>query len=131
MRKILLIGEINNTLDSIYKALLSNYLVQICNIELTEIEKLTKIVEPDLALISMYGMANFDAGILEFFDKSKVCIPLIFVGSFEECREYLYQYQDGRFNFVETPITQKELLKKCNQVIEMSEYGEKALTIAM
>lgn len=127
MKNILLIGDLNNTLGNIYKSLVDSYRVQLSKIELDEVEGMVKIVEPDLAIISMYGVTGFDRRILEHLKNLDIRIPVIFIGTFEECKEYITTYNDSFFKFLERPVTQKDLLKKCEEMLNFAVGKNKLL----
>ncbi len=127
MQNILLIGEFNNTLKNIFNSLQGVYQVQLCKISLEYVAGMIEMTEPELALISMYGSPEFDMQILEHFQKLDNRIPVVFVGTFEECRECINHYNDSWFSFVERPATQKDLLKKCKEMLELAQYSNKLL----
>lgn len=121
MQNILLIGELNNEIESIYKVLLDEYRVQLCLSDLELVEAMMKIVKPELAVIHITEAAGFDRRIFEIFKEELYQIPVIFIGSFEECKDYINQYKDAFFRFLEKPVTQQQLCDKCEELIELME----------
>ena len=120
MESVLLVGEANYVIGGIYKSLYEKYRVQICAANKVLVENMISIVEPRLILIGMYGTDNFDKNILEYFQHLNPRIPVIFIGTFEECKDYITIYNDRLFDFLERPVTQRDIEKKCEEVINKS-----------
>lgn len=120
MEGVLLVGEANYVIGGIYKSLYEKYRVQICAANKVLVENMISIVEPRLILIGMYGTDNFDKNILEYFQHLNPRIPVIFIGTFEECKDYITIYNDRLFDFLERPVTQRDIEKKCEEVINKS-----------
>ncbi len=126
MKKILLIGDYNNTLDVIYKALENSYNVQLCRADYAEVDNLLKMINPHLVLISFYGVSQFDKNIFELIKNTKTKIPTIYVGTQNECKNYLDVYNEkDEFYFIERPTTQKNIYKKCCELLALSDGGKK------
>lgn len=124
MKKVLLIGELNKTVSNLNRYLANSFQTQVCTDSLELVSGMVKVQMPDLVLICMVGVGELDKKILDFFEGMKEQIPVLLVGTEEECRYYSNYYGKGQFDCVVRPVTQSILLKKCRQMLGLSAAEE-------
>lgn len=56
MKKILLIGKLNEIVRSLNECLMNDFQVQLCSEELENIKGMYKIVKPDMVVVSQIGV---------------------------------------------------------------------------
>ncbi len=66
MKKILLIGKLNNVVKEINKFLSQFFHVQLCSENVSVLEGMMKIVNPDLVLISLIGAYDIDTSKFQY-----------------------------------------------------------------
>lgn len=117
MKKVLLVGELNKTVSNLNKYMASSFRIQLCSDSLELVKGMVKVQMPDLVLICLVGVGEFDNKILDYFNEQKMQTPVLLVGTENECRNYSNYYSEGKFDYVVRPVTQAVLLKKCNQML--------------
>lgn len=119
MKKVLLIGELNQTVSTVNNYLQNKFQTQICMDSLELVKGMTKVFEPDLAIVCLVGVGNLDNKILDFFANRKRTAPVLLIGTAEECRYYQQYYDCEQFDFITRPTSMSELMAKCLSVLQM------------
>jgi len=119
MKKVLLIGELNQTVSSVNKYLSTRFQTQLCVDSLELVKGMTKVFEPDMVVICLVGTNNLDVKILDFFTAYHAQLPILLIGTSEECRVYDKYYKNDKIDFVVRPTTLSELMKKCSQLLQI------------
>ncbi len=121
MKKVLLVGELNQTVSSVNKHLSTRFQTQICMDSLDLVKGMTKVFEPDMAVICLVGVGDLDKRILEFFREQNGQMPVLLIGTAEECKYFQQYYEEEQFDFAIRPTTLTVLLQKCLEMLRMSE----------
>ena len=74
MKKVLLIGKMNAVLKDLHTFLTDYYQIQLCSEALDVVEGMVKIVQPDLALVSLVGEPDRKTAIMTYLTED--CAPL-------------------------------------------------------
>lgn len=123
MKKVLLIGELNKTVSNLNRYLLSKFNTQVCADSLELVKGMVKVSEPDLVLVCLVGVGNLDTKILDYLRNTGKKVPVLLIGTGEECRYYSQYYNERQFDYIVRPITQSALLLKCNQILGVTVTG--------
>lgn len=121
MKKILLIGELNQTVSSINGYLSTRFHTQICVDSLELVKGMTKVFVPDMAVICLVGVGDLDIKILDFFVDNRSDMPILLIGTSEECKVYEKYYEKENADFVVRPTTLSELMKKCSGMLQIED----------
>ena len=121
MKRVLLVGELNKTVSNLNRYLLNKFSTQMCTDSLELIKGMVKVSEPDLIIICLVGVGRLDNKILDYFRNMEKKVPVLLIGTGEECRHYSQYYNEKQFDYVVRPITQLSLLLKCNQILGVAE----------
>ena len=121
MKKILLIGELNQTVSSINGFLTARFQTQICVDTLELVKGMTKVFSPDMTIICLVGIGNLDVKILDFLIRYNEQMPVLLIGTPEECKVYDKHYEIDRVGFLVRPTTLSELMKKCVQMLRVED----------
>lgn len=124
MEKVLLIGQLNQTVSSINNFLQSNFHTQICVDKLELVKGMTGIFEPDMAIICLVGVGGLDRKIMDYFETRRQSIPVLLVGNPEECKYFQEYYEGQQFDYLARPITLNELMEKCFKILKKEELVE-------
>lgn len=122
MKKVLLIGEFNQTVSNLNNCLTDYYNTQICADNLEMVKGMVKVFKPNLALICLVGMNGLDKRVLDYFQAEADNISVLLVGTAEECRNYEDYYEGEQFGFIQRPTTQSALLQKCSEMLKTEEF---------
>lgn len=104
MKKILLIGKLNNVVKETNTYLSQFFHVQLCSENAGVLEGMLKIVNPDLVLISLIGAYDIDASIFYLLSDKYPQTPVLTVGTKEECSGFLKYYEESQFENLIRPI---------------------------
>jgi len=124
MKKVLLIGELNQTIGTVNKYLQTKFRTQICVDSLEMVKGMTKVIDPDMAVICLVGVGELDHKILDFFNNARKRIPVLLIGTREECEYFQKYYDDNKFDFLARPTTLSELMEKCVNFFKTQENEE-------
>ena len=104
MKKILLVGKLNNVIKETNKFLSQYFHVQICSENVGVLEVMLKIVNPDLVLISLIGAYDIDTSIFFLLSDQYTQVPVLTIGTKEECGAFLKYYEEAQFENLIRPI---------------------------
>lgn len=121
MKKVLLIGELNQTVSMVNNYLQTTFKTQLCMDSLEMIKGMVKVYEPEMAVICMVGVGELDHKILDFFGNRRNKIPVLLIGTLEECKYYQKYYDSEQFDFLTRPTTLSQLMEKCQIILNMEE----------
>ena len=88
MKKILLIGKLNNVVNETNQFLSKYFHVQICSENAGVLEGMLKIVNPDLVLISLIGAYDIDTSIFFLLSNEYSDTPVLTIGTKEESKTF-------------------------------------------
>lgn len=118
MEKVLLVGELNQTVSNLNNYLLDYYHTQVC-VDNTEIVKgMVKVSKPNIIIICLFGVEEVDKRMFDFFQNDIPDVPVLLIGTGEECKFYKNYYKEEQFDFLLRPTTQTALLQKCNEMLK-------------
>ncbi|MBO5373633.1 MAG: response regulator [Lachnospiraceae bacterium] len=126
MKKILLVGELNQTVSSVNRHLSGRFQTQVSVDSLELVKGMTKVFEPDMVVVCLVGVGEFDNRILDFFWRQYPDAPVLLVGTTEECKGYQKYYDSGQFDYALRPTTLSALMNKCMEMLhlEITETGD-------
>lgn len=120
MEKVLLIGELNQTVSSVNRYLSTRFQIRMCADEPEQVEAEAAEFEPDLVVVSLIGIGELDTAILDIFVKNYPMLPVLLLGTVEECKAYESYYERRQFDFAVRPITLSAFMRKCMSVLHIS-----------
>lgn len=126
MKKVLLIGELNQTVNMVNKNLQAKFQMQLCVDNLELVKGMAKVFDPDLVVICLVGVGELDSKILDYFANRRRIVPVLLIGTYEECNYYQKYYDSEQFDFLTRPTTMSDLTAKCFSVLEMEEEAKEA-----
>ncbi len=111
MKRILLIGKINDAVKDIEKILGTCFHVQICPFNLDSFTDMMRVVTPDMFLISLVGAYEYQSGVLNVIRSSYSNIPVITIGTEFEKNKFLRYYKMPQFENLIRPVDNKTILE--------------------
>lgn len=125
MKKILLIGKLDRTIENLYVCLSEQFSVQLCVENKELVRSITKIVKPDMVMIGSLGLGGAEMEIMDWFWKCYSRVPVLVIGTEEECAEYQGYFENPQIDKLLKPISRAQLLAKCDEVLRTVEPEEK------
>lgn len=121
MKKVLLIGELNQTVSTINDYLQTKFQTQLCMDSLEMVKGMVKVFGPEMAVICLVGVGELDHKILDFFENRRNNVPVLLIGTMEECGYFKKYYDSEQFDFLTRPTTLSELMEKCQASLKLEE----------
>lgn len=118
MKKIALIGELGEIVRSLNECLTEEFQVQLCSDQLENVKAMIKISKPDLIIICQIGVEEIDNAIFKWIQEECPQTPALGITTSEgwkQCQEF---YGQEQFKALFRPITKRELLEKCHQMLK-------------
>jgi len=113
MEKILIVGSVNTVIQGLYELLGDLYKVQICGTDYNTIERMTKIVKPDIVLV--FKNSEVSDTVLRSLNNDVNNVPvLVICRSDDEC---VKKYKEGNLSFIFKPVNNDKLLKMIEQLL--------------
>lgn len=104
MKKILLVGKLNDVMKETNKYLSQFFHVQLCSENANVLEGMIKIVNPDLVLISLIGAYGIDTSIFFMLSDQYSKIPVLTIGTKEESNHFFKYYEEEQFENLIRPV---------------------------
>lgn len=126
MKNILLIGKLNDIVKNVNQYLSGYFHVQLCSDNASVWEGMLKMVKPDLVLISLVGAYDIDSSIFYLLSKDYSDIPVITLGTKEECTYFTKYYEEEQFENLIRPIENQDIYAAiCRRLnLEIEEQGK-------
>ena len=109
MKDILLVGKPNEPFKDMHLFLSKLFRVQVSVPDINVLSGVLKIVEPDIVILSLVGLYDFDARI--FRKISELCrkIPIITIGTESERKDFLKYYEGHDFENLVRPVNNMDV----------------------
>lgn len=132
MKKILLIGKLNDVVKETTKFLSQYFHVQICSENTDVFEGMMKIVNPDLVLISLIGSYAIDTSIFFQLSSQYTHIPALTIGTKEESHTFFNYYEGSQFENLIRPVEHTQIFNAvCKKLgINETEAEEEKVNIS-
>lgn len=111
MKKILLIGKLNNVVNETNRFLSQYFHVQICSENVAVLEGMLKIVNPDLVLISLIGAYDIDTSIFFLLSDQYARTPVLTIGTKDECGRFTKYYEEEQFENLVRPVENSVIME--------------------
>ncbi|MCR5279715.1 MAG: response regulator [Lachnospiraceae bacterium] len=111
MKRILLLGKLNEVVKDIDNALAEFFHVQLCELKSDTLEGMLKVIEPELVIISLVGAHDYDEWIYSVLANRYGTVPVITVGTESEQKGFLRFYRSAQFEHLIRPVDNEDILK--------------------
>ncbi|MCI9175464.1 MAG: response regulator [Lachnospiraceae bacterium] len=136
MKKILLVGKLNNVVKETNTFLSQYFHVQLCSENAGVMEGMMKIVNPDLVVISLIGAYGIDTSMFFLLSSQYADTPVLTIGTEEESNAFFKYYEERQFENLIRPVENTTILNAvCRrlglnkaQAVEKAAEGKQALS---
>lgn len=125
MKKILLVGKLNNVVNETNKFLSQYFHVQLCSENAGVFDGMLKIVNPDLVLISLIGAYDIDTSIFFLLSDQYAHIPVLTIGTKEESRTFFKYYEAAQFENLIRPVENTVIMDAVCRRLNLNETDVK------
>lgn len=119
MKKVLLVGKLNEIVRSLNECLVSDFQVQLCSEELENIKSMYKIIKPDMVIVSQIGVEEIDSAIIEWLKNKTADKPVLFIAIWEKWEQYKDICDGEKFDKLFRPVAKDELVEKCYEMLSV------------
>ena len=127
MKKILLVGELDQILGSLNHHLAEKFQTQMCTTDLELVKAMIKVFKADMTIVCLNENGDSPEAVLDFLQERFSQMPVLLIGKEKECRAYNRYYENKQFDYLNRPLTLGMLLRKCEEMLKIYEpEAEKA-----
>lgn len=125
MKRILLIGKMNDITHNIHTCLANEYHTQLCVDNAENVKKIVSISSPDLIVISLVGLNESHLDIFKVLERQCGNVPLIVIGTVNEYRIFSDVIDLDDVHYLERPVGTKRILEECRVCLQLGneEFG--------
>ncbi len=120
MKKILLVGKINDAVKGLEQLLGANFHVQICPLHYEALSDMLKVLDPDLILISLVGAYDEHNKIFNMLQADHSDTPVLTIGTESEQRSFLSFYDANQFENLIRPVGNTQIMQKVCEKLDAS-----------
>ncbi len=118
MKKIIIIGKLNDMINELNEELSKSFQVQISSEQLETVTGMIKIVKPDMVIISLIGLHDdINDKIFLHLSLNHPTTPVLTIGTESECSHYLKYYKDQQFQNLTRPVKSASVREKCLEIL--------------
>lgn len=117
MRKVLLIGELNEVVRNLNECLSDDFQIQLCSADLENVQGMVKIVKPELIIVCQIGTEETSDAILNWLLEKHPQNPMLAITTSEKWKQCRNLCKGNQFDKLFRPFTKEELLQKCHQLL--------------
>lgn len=117
MKKIVLIGKLDRTLEELYKALSRQYVVQICTQTEGVLQDVLRIVQPDMVVFHVLECDEKSKSVFDILHNFYLRLPRIILGAKETCDYYLEYLRLTNVYPMYRPVGVTAVVEQCNQIL--------------
>ncbi len=122
MKKILLIGKMNDVVKDINSYLQNFFKIQLCSESVDTTMGMIKVVEPDLIIIALVGIYDTDTTLFTKLQNDFSHIPVLTIGTVKEQERFLKYYTNQtQFQNLIRPIDNETILSTICRKLDLSE----------
>ena len=123
MKKVLLIGKLDNTITELNEGLSKRFQVQLCGDSTELLQGMLKIVKPDLAIINLVEMETIGDDMLSLIENNAASTPVIAIVTEEQSEQYREYFAKDQFEEFAAPVGRAELIARCFSRLNLSEMA--------
>ena len=122
MYRILLLGRLDRTAEELYKCLCRNYQVQFCTDTSETMQNMMRITKPDMVMINAAEKDDIGAKVFDFLATFYLHLPVVVVGTKENCDVYEKYYNGDNVVPIYRPVTTTAVLEQCAKILASGKY---------
>lgn len=120
MKKILLVGELNEIVRSLNECLVNDFQVQLCTGQLENVKAMMSIIKPDLIVVSQISVELVESTIFDWLIEQKTEIPVLIISASEKWQQIKPYCEKEQFHNIFRPVAKKDLVEKCYHMLRIS-----------
>lgn len=124
MKKILLVGQLNEIMRSLNECLVNDFQVQICSEQFENVKGMLKIIKPEMLIINLVGEEELQTEMFEWLKVKHPTLPTLVISVREEWERYRLFCQGEQFHKMFRPVAKNDLLEMCYEILGMRQSAK-------
>ena len=120
MKKLFIIGKMNDVMKNLAEYMQQHFRVQLCMENTQHAAALMKVVEPDLVIILLVGVYEIDMNIFNALAKDFKGLPVITIGTQREYDSFSAHLKGVNCENIIRPVNNSDILKAVCRKLGMS-----------
>lgn len=129
MKKVLLIGKLDNTISELNEGLSRRFQVQLCGESVELLQGMLKIVKPHLIIMNLSQMEENGGAMMQLLEENDSTIPVFVIVTEEQSQEYEVYFTKKQFEKFFAPVKRADLIAKCCNKLNISDL-QKEMDVA-
>lgn len=127
MKKVLLIGELNEILHSLSECMSASFKVQMCSVNANDIKDMIRIIRPAMLVINIYDISEETKKVFDMLKERYDHMTTVVIGT-AETEEHFEQILENfsKALLLKRPIAVKEVLESCLDFLNNDEDKQAA-----
>lgn len=121
MKKLLLIGKLNEAIQRINESLIDDFQVQLCSENTENVKSMYKIIRPDILVINCSNENDICISVMEWIKDNVSDIPVLCIIRKNNWNSYESYCINENIDKIFEPVIKSELIEKCYQMINEKE----------
>ena len=127
MKKVLLIGELNETLHSLSECMSASFKVQMCSVNANDIKDMIRIIRPAILVINVYDISEETKEVFNTLKERYNHMSIAVIGNAETEEQFEQILKNfSKALFLKRPIAVKDVLESCLGLLNMDEEKQSA-----
>ena len=122
MKKIVLIGKLDDTMSELNDGLSKRFRVQLCDGSAELLQGMLNIVKPDLIVVNLVEMYENVEDMFQLIAIKTPNTPVISIVTEEQSEEYRQYFASKQFHELAAPIGNTELVNRCLSCLNVNIY---------
>lgn len=123
-KKVLLVGELNEIARSLNEGLVEDFNVQLCSVNLENVQAMAKIFKPDLILLCQIGNEESDSDVYTWVCENSRKISGLIITTDDRWTTDTAFEENERLAVMFRPVTKEKLLKKCYRLLSINDASK-------
>ena len=120
MKKILLIGKLDDTMSELNDGLSKRFRVQLCGESTELLQGMLNIVKPDLVVVNLVEMDEGAGEMFELMEMKAPSTPVIVILTEDQSEQYREYFAKKQFHELAAPVAHTDLINRCLSCMNVS-----------
>lgn len=118
MKRILLVGKLNNNTRELFERLSRRFQVQVSAEKTESVQGMIEVTSPDMVLLNVMEYEDIDDSVLGLLENTYGDIPVLVFGTQASCNRYKPYFEREQFVELNRPVSQDVLMQCCYQMTD-------------
>lgn len=116
MKRILLVGKLNNNAKELFERLSRRFQVQVSAEKSEIVQGMIEVTNPDMVLLNVMEYEDIDESVFGLLENTYNTVPVLIFGTQASCNRYKSYFAKEQFVELNRPVAQDILMQCCYQL---------------